>query len=217
MGWIKTITNKFAIFLITLMVSSELFAGDIFEYRRLADLDKDLKGSEDYINYIKSISISAHVVGVHLGEVLGSDEFREVILPGGKLAYIKSRKINTVTSGLRWTVFFLRDQLLLDDYDVAEEHREALENMMSGDLYLTHEGKFSMQGKPYGMGPALEVPQQELVKNSSMKITGVRGDLSVFMRGDRYKLIPLGGAQNDHLLIEIDVSKMPRGCGVGAE
>lgn len=213
---IENFTRNLVILVAALFASSELFAGEIFEYRRLADLDKDLEGSENYIDYIKSISISAHIVGVHLEEVLDGDELREVVLPGGKIAFLKSRKITTATGGLRWSFYLLPDKLMIDDYGVAERHREAVENAMTDDLYLTHEGRFFIGGEPYGMGPASDVVEKELEKNSSIKITGVRGDLSVFLRRDRYKLIPLGGAQNDHLLIEVDESKMPRGCGVGS-
>ncbi|WP_160153750.1 hypothetical protein [Microbulbifer sp. ALW1] len=218
---IEKFTRNLAVIVIALFASAQLFAVEIFEYRRLADLDKDFEGSqgysEGYIDYIKSISISAHIVGVHFEEVLDGEELREVILPGGKVAYIKSRSMRRLNDSSRWSIYFLPDKRMIDDYGVAEHHREALEHAMSGDLYITHEGMFSIAGKPYGVGPARDVESDQLVRNSSIKITSVRGDFSVFLRGDRYKLIPLGGAQNDHLLIEVDESKMPRGCGVGSE
>lgn len=209
------IWRSLAAFLVLFAASVFVHAGEVFEYRRLADLDVDLKAQADEISYLKSAAISAYIVGINFEELLHSDELIEVILPGGKTSYWKTKEVIKHETSLSWLIYMLPDTRMFDDYDIPEDIKKTLNLSIYESLHVSYQGDYFVGGKPYGIASSMEALEEALATKEEFNITRVAGDFTVFLRGDRYRLIPLDGPGNDHLLIELDVSKLRKeSCGV---
>lgn len=214
-NWIANRWRCLAAILALIAVSVFVQAGEVFEYRRLADLDVDLKGQADEISYLKSKALTAYVVGINFEELLHSDELMEVILPGGKTSYWKTKEVIKGKNSLSWRIFVFPDTRIFDDYDIPEDIKETLSSSIYESLYVSYQGDYFVGGKPYGIAPSMEALEDAMARIEKFKITSVTGSFDVFLRGDTYRLMPLGGPDNDHLLIELDVSKLrEETCGV---
>ncbi|WP_288128902.1 hypothetical protein [Microbulbifer sp.] len=195
----------FAIMVVVPMVS---WGGELFEYKRDANIMEDLKGKITASDRLEFLSKDSRVVKLNFDKLLEGEQVVEANLPGSKKAYFKTIEILRDKKSATWKGYVLPTAETFDDYDIPDYQKEMLKSGSFTLLQIYYDGDPPEGGVGRGISNKLHEIEGGGQVGEGEEI-GLAGDFEVFSRGDTYRLIPMKGMNGNHLLIELDLERMP--------